>query len=659
MTVLASSAQAEEVVVSDVPVVVTATRLSQPLSEATSSLTVVTSEQIQCDQPLTFVEILQTIPNVDIQSVGSLMDNRISIRGSQANQITYLIDGMRQDEMTSSGLRPMGAFIDPEILKQIEVRNGGGSALYGNGGIGGVLSLTTKTAADFLGDSDKDFGVLAKVGYASDAIAWSKSAYAFGRNDLWDVVVGVTRRDSGAAKTSYQGKRSSGKVDNDSTSLFAKATLSPSDNNELTLSYNYDLAHADSESRSGSSFNDNRYEQHRVIGTWSYDAGDLVNLKVGLQFAHSQFEYANEVPRVLKDKYDAYSGNFQNTSRVSLLGQHELTYGFDFSLTEQSGKSKDSGYWVTDPSRPDAKSEDAGFFIEDQYHVTDYLTIAPQLRWSYFKRESNAQYPSLSDSKFTPGLTVKVSPADPVMFWGSVTTGYRPPILDEMYYRMDYSNWGLTTMVIPNPDLKPEKSVNYEVGTSLNLRNFIVADDHLTARAALFYDDVKDYINVENDVVLDADWNPVFTFRAANLGHVVNKGVELSATYTLNHFRASASYGYLKAEDKDTHKRVTGVTPQSANFRVSYKFEAPQLEPWYRLHCAKGGWSSQDDYRAGYATHSLGVTWTPKIPNFYTVRAGLSVENITNKKYLTVNGTGATGSYGYARSFRAWLSAQF
>ena len=176
--------------------VVTATRVNQPLSEAASSITVVSEKEIAQTQPLTFAEILDTIPNVDTTSSTSVMYNRVSIRGSQPNQITYLIDGMRQDDLTMGGNRPMGVFADPEILKQVEVRNGGGSALYGNGGIGGTLALETKSAADFLADSDKDFGALVKVGYGSDSISWSKSAYAFGRSDMWDVVAGVTRRDS-------------------------------------------------------------------------------------------------------------------------------------------------------------------------------------------------------------------------------------------------------------------------------------------------------------------------------------------------------------------------------------------------------------------------------------------------------------------------------
>lgn len=646
-----STLSVAETVQSLEPVVVTATRVNQPLSEAASSITVVSEKEIAQTQPLTFAEILDTIPNVDTTSSTSVMYNRVSIRGSQPNQITYLIDGMRQDDLTMGGNRPMGVFADPEILKQVEVRNGGGSALYGNGGIGGTLALETKSAADFLADSDKDFGALVKVGYGSDSISWSKSAYAFGRSDMWDVVAGVTRRDSGAAKTSYKGLRSTADVDNDSTSVFIKATLSPTDNNAATLSYAYDIAHNDSEK--GARFDSYRYEQHRIIGQWEYELDEFINLKTGLQYAQSNFNFENNVPRIFKDKFESFSGNFQNTSRFELFGRHDLTYGLDFSRTEQSGLTKDSGEWADDTSRPDAEGLDAGVFIEDQYKLTNYLAIAPQLRWSYFKRQSNADYPSLSDSKLTPGVTVKLTPIEEVMFWGSVTTGYRPPILDEMYYRMDYSSWGIQSVVIPNPDLKPEKSVNYEIGTSLDFKNLSGVGDRFTARASVFYDDVKDFINVEVEPDNSGSL-PVFTYRAKNLGHVVNKGIELSASYVIDSFKVSASYGYLKSENKDTNERVTGVTPQSANLRTGYRFEEVQLEPWYKLHCAKGGWTSQDKYQGGYATHSVGLTWTPKIPNFYTVRAGIAVDNLTNKKYVSV-----TDSYGYARSFRAWLSAQF
>ena len=125
------------------PVVVTATRTAQPLSQAASSISVVKAKDIEETVPQTFTDTLLDIPNVDVESSSSVMFSRIRIRGSEPNQITYLVDGLRQDDTTAAGNQFIGIFIDPELLKQVEVKRGGGSSLYGNGGIGGTLSVTT------------------------------------------------------------------------------------------------------------------------------------------------------------------------------------------------------------------------------------------------------------------------------------------------------------------------------------------------------------------------------------------------------------------------------------------------------------------------------------------------------------------------------------
>ena len=156
------------------PIVVTATRTTQPLSQAASSLSVLTEQDIQEDQPVTLGELLLDIPNVDVLDF-AYISSQISIRGSNSSQITYLIDGMRQDDQTMAGNRPSGIFIDPEILKQVEVKHGGGSALYGNGGIGGTLAVTTMNANDFLKGTDRNFGAKVKAGYTSDNLEWQRA----------------------------------------------------------------------------------------------------------------------------------------------------------------------------------------------------------------------------------------------------------------------------------------------------------------------------------------------------------------------------------------------------------------------------------------------------------------------------------------------------
>ena len=73
-----STLSVAETVQSVETVVVTATRVNQPLSEAASSITVVSEKEIAQTQPLTFAEILDTIPNVDTTSSTSVMYNRVS-----------------------------------------------------------------------------------------------------------------------------------------------------------------------------------------------------------------------------------------------------------------------------------------------------------------------------------------------------------------------------------------------------------------------------------------------------------------------------------------------------------------------------------------------------------------------------------------------------
>ena len=653
--IAAESADAQKAGATTQPVVVTATRTAQPLNQAASSISVLTQKDAEEIQPITFTELLLDIPNVDIDAFDSVMNNHISIRGSGDRQITFLIDGMRQDNQTTAGNRPSGIFMDSELLKQVEVKRGGGSALYGNGGIGGTIAVETKDAADFLRDSDKDFGATLKAGYVSDNLEWQKSAYVYGRTELWDVVAGVTRRDSGAATNSKTGHRNTADVDTDSTSAFAKATLSPVPEHLLQLAYFYDIAHNDRLYRSGG-FDKYRYEQHRVSGKWEFEKNDWINLKTALQFAQSEFLFDNELVDLSKDKFNSFSGNIQNTSYFSAFGSHELTFGGDFSKTSQYGKELSGGSWVSDGKRPDADGFDGGLFIEDQYALNEYLSVVPVVRWSYFKRESNESYPSLSDSKVTPGVTLRLTPMESLLFWGSVNTGYRPPILDEMYFGDTYPGLFDTAIVIPNPDLKPEKSVNYEIGASALFANLATEGDELSVKAALFYDDIKDFINSD---IVSMDWDTgTITYQTTNRGHVVNKGFELSGSYALGNFHASASYGYLHSEDKETGERITSNTPQSANLRLSYKFNEFALEPWYRMHWAKGGTLDVKTHLENYVTHDIGMTWTPPQTGFVRLQAGLAVTNLTNEKYSAFAGQ-AYSSWGFARGFRAWLSAQF
>ncbi len=124
-------------------VVVTATRIRQPLSEIGTSVSVMPGSQMQ-DQKLGLVApAMQQLPGVEVNQAGSTgTQTDVTIRGSTAAQTLVLIDGV--DVNTAS----TGAFnfstITTDNIEQVEVVRGSGGALYGSQAIGGVVNVISQ-----------------------------------------------------------------------------------------------------------------------------------------------------------------------------------------------------------------------------------------------------------------------------------------------------------------------------------------------------------------------------------------------------------------------------------------------------------------------------------------------------------------------------------
>jgi hypothetical protein len=77
-------------------VVVTATRMAEPLSRVSASVAVVTAEEIAARGATRLDEVLQDVVGLHVVSSGSAGSlSSASIRGSEASQVLVLIDGVR------------------------------------------------------------------------------------------------------------------------------------------------------------------------------------------------------------------------------------------------------------------------------------------------------------------------------------------------------------------------------------------------------------------------------------------------------------------------------------------------------------------------------------------------------------------------------------
>jgi len=119
-------------------VVVTATRSEVPIERALADVSVVTAAQIARSGHQSVIEVLASLPGVEVSSNGGPGQTAsVFLRGANSAQTAVLIDGVRQTNLNfgSASLQsiPLGS------VERIEVLRGGGSSLYGAGALGGVI----------------------------------------------------------------------------------------------------------------------------------------------------------------------------------------------------------------------------------------------------------------------------------------------------------------------------------------------------------------------------------------------------------------------------------------------------------------------------------------------------------------------------------------
>jgi vitamin B12 transporter len=126
------------------PVVVTARRAPQPISQVLADVTVVSREQIERQAVGSVADLLSHVAGFQIsRNGGPGADGSVYLRGGETRHIAVLIDGVRVDTQNASG----GATWQTMALSQIdhvEVVRGPVSALYGSDAISGVIQIFTR-----------------------------------------------------------------------------------------------------------------------------------------------------------------------------------------------------------------------------------------------------------------------------------------------------------------------------------------------------------------------------------------------------------------------------------------------------------------------------------------------------------------------------------
>ncbi len=126
-------------------VVVTASRIAQPLSTVGSSITVLKGEELEEKGIVEVVDALKTIPGVSFsRNGGAGQTTTLRVRGADAGQVLVMVDGIVVNDPTNTSAFYDFSSLSVRNIDRIEVLRGPQSAVYGGNAVGGVINVITK-----------------------------------------------------------------------------------------------------------------------------------------------------------------------------------------------------------------------------------------------------------------------------------------------------------------------------------------------------------------------------------------------------------------------------------------------------------------------------------------------------------------------------------
>lgn len=116
------------------------TKIEHQLKYSIFPIALVSKKNIAGVNPVSVSEVISTKPGLNLIRDG-IWATDINIRGMSRDNIVVLINGNRIE--TANNLSARLSLVDMNTIERIEVIKGGTSSIYGSGGTGGVVSITT------------------------------------------------------------------------------------------------------------------------------------------------------------------------------------------------------------------------------------------------------------------------------------------------------------------------------------------------------------------------------------------------------------------------------------------------------------------------------------------------------------------------------------
>ena len=623
LTVASSSGLSEEsMLFQDIPSVFGASKYEQKVTEAPSSVSIITSSEIKKFGYRTLAEVLRSVRGFYVTNDRNY--SYVGVRGfgrpgDYNSRILLLIDGHRtNDNVYDQAFVGTEAILDIDLIDRVEVIRGPGSSLYGSNAFFAVINIITKRGRDL-----KGVEASGEVG----SYTTYKERLSYGNkygNGLEAVISGSGFSSNGQQfyfrefdpanpyadplhpwRPSNAGNAAHADYDR-AKSFFTKASYqdftvegvySERTKGIPTAAFETDFNNPGNKTTDGHAYLDVKYEhslsaqtdiETRVFADYSWYRGDYSYVTFpGYNALNKDYGYGNWAGAEVK-------------LMTRVLEVHRVIAGAEYTgnLRQDQRNYDIAPYpaYLDDQSR----SRDWAGYVQDEVSLSKKMVLNAGVRYDHYSEFGGTT---------NPRLALIYNPTDKSavkMLYGSA---FRKPNVYEMFYSIPGLN-------VPNPNLTPEKIKTYELVYEQYL------GEGFRATLSGYYYGIEDLIEQ-----IDTAGGAKFE----NAGDVRAKGAELGLDNKWsggNEVRFS--YSIQRAQNNETGEPLDNSPAQLAKLAFSVpvmkdKMFAAIEEQYTSTRRTEARSSAQ----AFYLTNlTLSVRNLPS-----RFEASASVYNVMNKKY--------------------------
>lgn len=584
--------------------------------------------------------------------------------------------------------------VETDTIKNVQIVKGANGTAQGDGAVGGSVNMRTYSPLDLV-DDNKPMHFGFKYGYRSTYKSHGATATAAAKQGIFSTLLMATYRKQHEAENypvsddSKLGERRTQSNDQDITQknvLFKVFVDGEQHDLETTVeqfvrkvdTQRFDKSYdGPSRNRANAHFNKvekayDEYVRRRYGLNYHYTPIDGLFDKFSLRLYSQKLTTQTDsnilenlrslvdgkgVVR-LRDIDGGYNQNIRGIrpelyKTITLAKtRHNLLFGTEYRQTKTDRLTEElvNQTGVADQHNrgayfPPVDRRVSSLYVQDNIDFNNGATLGLGLRYEQEKTTfdfNNHHYQTSTEGRPIPFNALKnktLLPSIGVSYpltknlTGSFAyrRGYRSP--DVNYAGAGFSNARFGYRVIPNPNLKPEASDNYELGLSF-------ADNKLKASTSVFYSRYKDFINARTQTQnLPAPYTSQIFYDNVNKARAY--GAEIKASYKItDYLKASGAVAWIDTKNESSNQPLSTAYPINGVIGVDYTHELWDVGAKVRMArknsdvlspvLQRDGTIYKSYFKApGYAVLDLTASYRPT----KNIELTAGVYNVTDKKY--------------------------